>query len=151
MLRDENAGRGKGIDLSVKAKDGRYPIPVYLDGAETPAFTLKFNPGDPFILDYADKLQKINAPEGNDGSADAFIAFTDEIERNVDAIFGDGAARVIFRHDGPGQQLLAAVIAKVREGYEDFNERSEAAEKAAKAQAVIDARKEGSAYAAPPA
>ena len=150
MSANSRTKRDGGIDLSVKAKDNRYPIPVYLDDADEPAFTLRFNPGDPFVLDYANKLQGVDVPESSDAdNVLEFISFTDKIEHYTDAIFGEGSARLIFRYDGPEHALLNAVLDKVREGYEDYKERAETADKATKAQAVIDARKEASQFIAP--
>ena len=139
--------RKDGINLSIKAKDSRYPIPVFLDDADEPSFILRFNPGDPFILNYADALRSLNVPETS-GTGE-MLSFTDKIEKNLDAIFSDGAARLICRYDDVEHSLLNSLLEKVREGYEDFHEKARKAENAAKAKAAIEAKKSAAPFIAP--
>ena len=132
----------KPLTLSVKTDDKRYPIHVEVTGAET--FTLYFNPGNILAVKCADELQSLDFPDGNDSTA--VIEFANKVEENLDAIFGKGATQLIFRYESYDYTLMSAVLEKVREGQSDFAERAEAAQRAAKTQAVIDAKKEGAAY-----
>ena len=133
------------LNLTVDADDGRYPIHVHIKRKHV--FTLYFNPGDPFVMKYADEIESLEAPTGVD--AKEFIKFGESLERSLDAIFGEGSARQIFRYDGADHALLYAVMGKLKTGYEDFTERAKAAANAAKIQAVIDAKKEAKAFTAP--
>lgn len=130
-----------GIDLSIKTTDHRYPVNVNIDDKDE--FTLLFNPGNPFTLRYAESLQNINISNGWTSAA------VDEIETAIDGIFGSGAAQKIFRYDGPGFPLMWAVLGKVQEGIADYKEKAKAAEDAARAEAVIEAKKDAAAYQAP--
>jgi len=132
------------IALKVKSVDNRYPVEVEIDGVET--FKIFFNPGDPFTIRCADALSKIEFPTGNDSAA--FVEFADNIEKNLDIIFGAGSAMMIFRYESAEFALIKAILDKVRQGQAHFKEHAEAAERAAKMQAVIDAKKEGSSYIA---
>ena len=133
------------LPLTVKVKDTRYQVTVDIDGVEN--FPLFFNPGDPYIIQYADAMRTLDYPANTD--FDAMIAFANALEENFDAIFGKGAARKVFRYDGPDHALMNAVIDRMMQGYNDFNERNKEASKAAKTQAIIDAKKEGAAYSVP--
>jgi len=121
---------------------------VFLDGGEAPVFTLLFSPGDPFVMRYADNLQNTGAPEV-DAETGEFLSYADKLEKNIDAIFGEGAARHIFRYDDAAHTILTAVLAKVREGRDDYLEKAAEAESAAKRQAIVDAKKEAAPYIAP--
>ena len=132
----------KPVALNVKAADNRYPIHVEIDGVET--FTLYFNPGDPFAIRCADNLSKLEFPTGSDPAV--FLEFADSIEKNFDNLFGEGTGQKIFRYESASYTLMTAILDKVKQGQADFVERAKAAEKAAKTQAIIDAKKEGAAY-----
>ena len=133
------------LNLTVDAKDERYPIPVHI--GKKHVFTLHFNPGDPFVMKYASDIETIPAPSGKN-SRD-FVEFGEALERSLDSIFGEGAARQIFRYNGADNALLFAILGKLKEGYTDFHERAKVATNAAKARAVIEAKKEAQAYSAP--
>ena len=133
------------LNLSVRVTDERYPINVTVGDADS--FTLFFNPGDPFLIRYADNLRNVDASDS--GGEDEIIPITDKIEKNLDAIFGDGSARLICRYDGAEHVLLNALLGKVKEGYDDFKEKTEAISKKEKLQAVIDAKKNAAPYVAP--
>ena len=143
----DNRTGSDGLNLTVNAKDGRYFIPVYLDGEGIPAFTLKFNPGDPFLLDYANNLQNLNTPETDDKGA--FLTFAHDMEMNLDAIFGEGSARLIFRYDTVDHMIMNSALEKVREGAEDFKVKSEASKKQSQIKEVIEVNKNAEPYLAP--
>lgn len=135
-----------GLNLSVAAKDSRYPINVTVGDADS--FTVYFNPTDPFVMEYASNLGKLDAPEADLENPGAFLSFTDKIARNLDAIFGEGAARTICRYDGADHALLNALLEKVREGYEDFKEKAKKAEATARKEAEAKAKAEAAAFVA---
>ena len=137
------------INLSVSARDERYPISVYLDGDIEPTFILKFNPADPFVLEYANNMSKLDAPDITGEDISAGLTFTERLEHNFDGIFGSGAARLICRYHGADFSLINALLEKVREGYDNYQKRAKEAAKAAKTKQVIDAKKEAQAFSAP--
>jgi len=132
------------VNLSISVDDGRYPINVSVGGE---SFTLYFNPADLFIMRYMKELRELNWPKAE--TDDSINDFLDKMESGFDGIFGDGAARRVFRYIGVRMELLEALFAKVEEGQKDWTARREAAEKAAKTQAIIDAKKEAAAFSAP--
>ena len=133
------------IGLAVRAKDSRYPIPVYIDDAIEPTFTLLFNPGDPFVLQHANDMADVIVKDGTE----SILAFAKSAEKNLDAIFGDGSARLICRYDGADHALLNAIMDNVRDGYDDFALKAKAAAVKAKTDALIEANKNAQPYIAP--
>lgn len=134
----------KPLDLDVRIDDERYPVHVTIRDAET--FTLYFNPADPFLYSYITRLQDLDFPEKIDAGYDEFI---NEFETIVDSVFGIGSARLISRYAGVRLVVISAIMDKVEEGLEDFEERAKELAKKQQAQAVIDAKKEAAAFVAP--
>jgi len=132
-------------NLTVKVSDNRYPIYVEIDGVEI--FALHFNPGDLFAIRCADEMINSDYPTGEDTAA--YIEFANKVEKNMDAIFGEGTAVRVFRYESADYALMRAILAKLKEGQEDFAERAKLAQKETKMQAVIDARKEASKFSVP--
>ncbi|MCL2391985.1 MAG: hypothetical protein FWC66_05175 [Oscillospiraceae bacterium] len=136
----------RGVSLAVKAQDSRYPINIFLDGDTVPKFTLKFNPGDPFLAEYASNIQNLDTPGAD---ADAMMDFVKALEDNFDAIFGEGSAKLVFKYDSPDRAIMYGALQEVRKGIEDYKGKAEAAEKASKTKAAIDAKRNAAAYIAP--
>ena len=134
--------RSNGINLSIRAKDSRYLIPVYLDDDAEPTFSVRFNPNDILVLDYVEALQNLDISVIGSG-------LTSELKKNLDAIFGEGSAQLICRYNGADNALMNALLEKVREGYDDFKEKAEETAKAAKLAAVLEAKKNAAPYIAP--
>ena len=134
--------RSNGINLSIRAKDSRYLIPVYLDDDAEPTFSVRFNPNDILVLDYVEALQNLDISVIGSG-------LTSELKKNLDAIFGEGSAQLICRYNGVDNALMNALLEKVREGYDDFKEKAEESAKAAKLAAVLEAKKNAALYIAP--
>ena len=139
-----NAVGANNLKLSVRASDERYPISVYLNNDEKPSFTVYFNPGDPFVMEYVNAVHKLAVPdsaEDRESFIGEYLSFTDAIAKNLDAIFGDGAARLIFRYNGADNNLILSILAKFNDGYANYKEKVKASEAKAQADALIEARK----------
>jgi hypothetical protein len=137
-------GTAAGLNISLRSKDERYPISVFIGEDSEPTFKLFFNPGDPFIMDYINKIQGLAAPDSNedkDKFIGEYLSFTDAIEKNLDAVFGEGSARKIFRYNGADNGLILSILDKFHEGYDDYTQKARESDTKAKAEALIEARK----------
>ena len=134
--------RRDGVNLSIRTKDSRYLIPVFLDDDDEPTFSVRFNPSDILVLDYVEALQNLDTSVIGSN-------LTTELKKNLDAIFGEGSAQLICRYNGVDNALMNALLEKVKEGYEDFKEKAEKAEKEARQAAVLEAKKNATPYIKP--
>jgi len=132
------------LNLTIQAKDERYPIDVIIN--ENEKFTLYFNPGDIFVMRYVNNLT--NASVGSAGDTEEILNYADILEKNLDAIFGEGAARQVCRYDGAEHILLNALVEKVKEGYADFKEKAKTKESENKKRSANDAKSEAESFIA---
>ena len=128
-------------NLTVHVEDERYPVHVTVGEADK--FTLYFNPGDPFLGDYAKNLRDVEWDE------DDYDKFISTIEENFDGIFGKGSARLICRHMGVKLSIISALLSKVEEGQADFKERAKDVDSQEKINELINAKKNAAPYVAP--
>ncbi len=112
---------------TLTVSDGRYPIEVNVNGSAV--FTLYFNPGDAYIYEHLAGLETLPRPDMKGVKSMSSLAgrmktLTDALDEHFDAIFGDGAARNIFKYVGVDMALIHLLVEKVREGIADHNEKA---------------------------
>jgi hypothetical protein len=134
------------LNLKVNAQDERYAIPVHLDGAEIPTFTVYFNPMNPYLVRYKARFENLISSKPKDMSEEDQVT---ELEAALDGIFGKGSCEQICQYIGLEGDIMNGIMAKVDIGLADFRERSKNAKIQAQGRAVIEARKSTEAYAAP--
>lgn len=116
------------LDLSVNLKDERYPINITIDAVDK--FTLYFNPADPFIYGYLTDMVNVETPDmtGIESLIDMnerMTPFVNALEKNFDAIFGDGTTRRVFKYSGANMNIIKAITEKIYAGLDDFNKQTE--------------------------
>lgn len=118
-------------DLSVNVVDERLQIPLELEGKIV--HTLYFNPSDYHIYEHMLALEKFSKAsesmklDENDliKSATKMKDIGDEIDYHFDGIFGEGAARIVFKYTGYREALRDGLIDKVRIGIEWYNKQAD--------------------------
>lgn len=126
-------------------EDERYPVNVNVGNVDK--FTLYFNPADPFLKQYCDRMQELQWPDS--ANDEAYNDFISRFEEDFDAIFGTGSARLVCRHIGVRYQILEGMFTKVREGIADFEKKAKVAQNEDRLNAILEAKKQAAPYIAP--
>lgn len=144
-----------GITGTIHAVDERPRINISFDNPDAGAFTLYYNPADPYFYDdfaALEEMQSLDIDMNGVGSfadvRDRMKPLTDALNTHFDAIFGDGAARKVFRHGGAKMTILHDIIAEMRNGMNEFNKAAEKEQAKERAKVQAAAKAEAAAFVA---
>jgi len=127
----------KGLEMpqfKVVTQDERIPIEYIvknsIDGDIVK--TLYFNPNDKGIYQHIFALENIKEENITDFNEDnenevseaikRFSSLSEKIDYHFDSIFGDGAAKFVFKYSGIEQQGIKELLETVRQAMDWFNE-----------------------------